>query len=106
MTPKQKQWKQRAWFKFRLLGFNLFTSDVNQFLTPDEIADLYEINRIVRKLVDNFDKGSRELGFNVPEHKCYLCRKSAKRKITIPYHNTTEYFCNKCAESSLNSLKE
>ena len=104
MTPKQKQWKQRSWFKFRLCGFKLFTTDLQQFLTSEEKILVQNILIIRDILLENFDKNSRLLGFNVLQHKCDFCERPAKKEVILLNTGITKKLCNKCIAQLKESL--
>lgn len=75
MTPKQKLQKGRAYFKYVLVGINK-PIDLTT-LSEYEQEEWATILNIKDNLLDTFDKESRLLGLNVPEHKCW-CGKPAK----------------------------
>ena len=75
MTPKQKLQKGRAFFKFVLTGLDKHI-DISS-LSEYEQEEWSTILNIKDNLLDTFDKESRLLGLNVPEHRCW-CGKEAK----------------------------
>ena len=70
---KQELARKRNWFKYQLMGSSLINTNA-KILTPDELILLKEIKHNLASLVLLFDESSRELGLNVPEHKCWCGR--------------------------------
>lgn len=92
MTPKQKLQKERAWFKFIITGMS---KPVNiDYLTPYEEQYWKQILDIRKKLLFHFDSGSRLMGLNVPEHKCW-CGRKAKYQQSHPVYTDIEWVCKK-----------
>ena len=92
MTPKQKLQKDRAWFKYVLTG--LIKPVALESLTGPELFAWNQIKGHVKVALEEFDKHSRELGLNIPEHRCW-CGKPAK--VQVDYYGTDElqWVCNK-----------
>ena len=92
MTPKQKLQKDRAWFKFVLAGI---PKPINlESLNEWEQEEWATILNIRDELLDKFDKTSRNLGLNVPEHKCW-CGKPAKVQVDYYGDGKLRWVCNK-----------
>ena len=68
MTPKQKLQKDRAYFKFVLTG--LYKPIKTESLTIEEYSWWQTILTARTELLKKFDERSRNLGLNVPEHRC------------------------------------
>lgn len=68
-TEKQKLARRRNWLKFRLSGITIQYSE--DIVTPEELQLLVEVESAIRILNTNFDKGSKKLGFRIPEHRCW-----------------------------------
>lgn len=95
MTPKQKLQKDRAYFKYVLTGIPKPVG-LNS-LSEYEQEKWATILNIRDNLINTFDKESRLLGLNVPEHRCW-CKKPAKMQ--VDYYNNGElvWVCNKHRE--------
>lgn len=90
-TSKQKLQRDRAYFKYVLTG--LPKPIVLASLSEEERINWNTIINLISSLVNQFDKNSRELGLNVPEHKCW-CGKEGKYNSSIP----GKYVCKKHVE--------
>ena len=92
MTPKQKLQKDRAWFKFVLIGIpkpiNLESLNEWEQLTWKQIIELRNI------LIKEFDINSKDLGLNIPEHRCW-CGKPAKVQVDYYNNGKLEWVCKK-----------
>jgi hypothetical protein len=73
MTEKQQLQKDRAYFKFVLVG--LPKPIQKRSLTPTEIKLWDNIMEARLVLLNSIDETSRQLGLKVPENRCYLCGK-------------------------------
>jgi hypothetical protein len=92
---KQRLAQKRNYFKFALTGM-IKTIDLEVLTGPEKFAWNQIINH--RKiLLDEFDKHSKEMGLNIPEHRCW-CGKPAK--LEVDYYGCGEYewVCNKHKE--------
>ena len=80
---------KRNWLKLRVMGSFID----NNCTTLQEKTIINEINLLRKVLIDSFDENSRNLGLNVPEHRCYFgsCRCKAKYRVG----NTNLYLCKK-----------
>ena len=74
---KSEKWKKRAWIKYRIMGFYPLSglTDYTGVITESE----KEVFNQLESLRKSFDDRSRELGFNVAEHRCW-CGKVAIHK--------------------------
>lgn len=95
MTEKQKLQKDRAWFKYVLTG--LYKPIELKSLTDYEQEEWATILNIRDNLLDVFDKKSKELGLNVPEHRCW-CGKPAKLQVDYYGKGNLIWVCNKHKE--------
>ena len=95
MSSKQQLQRDRAYFKFVLSGL---IKPVNiKSLTEAEKSTYATIIVLRDKLINEFDSNSRQLGLNVPEHKCW-CGKPAKHCVEIfpdDEFSKFEWVCNK-----------
>ena len=92
MNSKQKLQRDRAYFKFIVSGL-VKPIPLNN-LTSDEKANWQIIIDARQRILDLYDDNSKQLGLNIPEHRCW-CGKAAK--IEVDYYGTGEYqwVCNK-----------
>lgn len=95
MTEKQRLQKDRAYFKFVLAGLN--KPIALRSLTEYEQEEWATILNIRDNLLDVFDKTSKELGLNVPEHRCW-CGKVAKLQVDYYTNGNLAWVCNKHKE--------
>ena len=75
---KSEKWKKRAWIKYKMMGFYRFNSSIG-VITESEKEMLNQIESLRKSFLTSFDDRSRELGFNVAEHRCW-CGKVAIHK--------------------------
>jgi hypothetical protein len=66
-------------------------------LTEWEQEEWATVLNIRDELLDKFDETSRNLGLNVPEHKCW-CGKPAKYGKDLNGDGELVWFCNKCKD--------
>ena len=78
---KSEKWKKRAWIKYKMMGFYPLSGSTNYIgvITESEKEILNQIDSLRKLLLTSFDDRSRELGFNVAEHRCW-CGRVAKYK--------------------------
>ena len=70
---KSEKWKKRAWIKYKMMGFYPLLRFTNYIgiITESEKEILNQIDSLRKSLLTSFDDRSRELGFNVAEHRCW-----------------------------------
>lgn len=92
-TPKQKLAQQRNYFKFVLTG--MFKPIKLESLTEWEKLTWQQILELKNKLIEEFDTNSKDLGLNIPEHRCFYCHREAKRTYYDDFHKKDVPICNK-----------
>ena len=67
------KWKKRAWIKYKMMGFYPLSGFTNHIgiITESEKEIFNQLDSLRKSLLTSFDDRSRELGFNVAEHRCW-----------------------------------
>ena len=95
---KSEKWKKRAWVKYKMTGFYPLSGLTNYvgIITESEKEILNQIDSLRKSLLTSFDDRSRELGFNVAEHRCW-CGKVAIHKpdYEVYHENGNGLVCKK-----------
>lgn len=89
---KLKLAQKRNYFKFIISGM-LKPIDLD-CLTKGELEMWNNISSQVNLLKQGFDNNSRQLGLNVPEHRCW-CGKPAKLQVDYYGNGYLVWLCNK-----------
>ena len=94
---KSEKWKKRAWIKYKMMGFSsLSVTGYTGIITESEEEILNQLDSLRKSLLTSFDDRSRELGFNVAEHRCW-CGKVAIHKpdYEVYHENGNGLVCKK-----------
>lgn len=95
---KSEKWKKRAWIKYKMMGFYPLSGFTNHIgiITESEKEILNQLDSLRKSLLTSFDDRSRELGFNVAEHRCW-CGKVAIHKpdYEVYHENGNGLVCKK-----------
>lgn len=102
-TDKQKLARNRNYFKFVLTG--IYKPIKLESLTEWEKITWNQILELRDKLIQEFDTNSRDLGLNIPEHRCFYCYREAKRTYYDKFHGKDVPICNKHLKEFIKDLE-
>ena len=95
---KQELTRIRNPIKWRLSGYTFPNN--KEVLTQEEILIISEMRLLHKRLMNNWDENSKELGLKVPEHKCYM--HNCRNKVIAVDERFNFYTCKKHKDNDEN----
>lgn len=109
MLTKPQIAQKRNYMLFRLTGMNFGQFAKEKVLNPSEVEIFEQMEKLRRRLMDNWDGNSAAIGLIIRPHKCSCCGKRSDKAYYIKdKHDEERYmlFCKKHALSYANDNYE